>query len=489
MDSKLDTISQAMDRLAVTPEKHGLSRDEQVALNGLPASEREISRLRAELEAVRAPRARDTTLASPTTMLTTGVPAIDRVLLGAQGMTLRDVVETVITSRRLVFSIIVLVVGGAMLSTWRNGPVYRANALVQVSKTERSLATALSGSAQFIEEEATVPKEMQILESRSILGSVVDKLQLDIAEKPLHFPMVGRAIAAMNRLGDSAPGVWFVSLGEFWPLLSAYAWGGERITVDVFDVPVTYMGEDNQFTVVAGQDSGYVLLDPSGQRLESGTIGALIEVPLPNNERVRLRLTELRARPGVHFTLMREPRIAAVADLDTALSVKEQTGTTGNGLISVSHLSEYPKKSAQIVNEVVNTYVSQHVAHKGSEAQKTLQYMEQQLPPLKKTLEAAEDALNKFRLQRGTADLTRETQELLHQIVSIEATRSELLTRRDELLRKLTPQSPQAPAVRPDLDDSARETLRRFRAGQSAEVAAVNAQVNGLDKQLEVLNA
>ena len=103
--------------------------------------------------------------------------------------------------------------------------------------------------------------------------------------------------------------------------------------------------------------------------------------------------------------------------------------------------------SVEALNEIANIYVRLNVEQKSAEAQKTLEFLDKQLPMIKNQLEAATTALNEYRLQKGSVDLNIETQSILEGVVEKRTQITLLQQKRDELRRGFTPSHPSVIAI------------------------------------------
>ena len=110
----------------------------------------------------------------------------------------------------------------------------------------------------------------------------------------------------------------------------------------------------------------------------------------------------------------------------------------GSGILAISLQGQSPIDVRNKVNEIANVYVRQNVERKSEEAQKTLSFLEEQLPVVKQDMEAAEVALNTYRLEKGSVDLPLETQAILETIVTIEGQLNGLRQERDKVLQSFT---------------------------------------------------
>ena len=133
-----------------------------------------------------------------------------------------------------------------------------------------------------------------------------------------------------------------------------------------------------------------------------------------------LFVSELRAEPEDQaFWLQRSPRISSIRALSGALEVEEQGDWSGILMLSVE--GRDPESVRDQANEIANVYVRQNVERKSAEAAQTLEFLDEQLPIVRQDMEAAELALNSYRLEKGSIDLPLETQSILETIVTLEA--------------------------------------------------------------------
>ena len=100
---------------------------------------------------------------------------------------------------------------------------------------------------------------------------------------------------------------------------------------------------------------------------------------------------------------MRQSGANAISDLIKTLTVAEKGKKTG--ILELTIESTSPDSALQTLNEIANIYVRQNVEQKSAEAQKTLEFLEKQLPMLKEQLDAATSALNDYRTRHGSIDL------------------------------------------------------------------------------------
>jgi tyrosine-protein kinase Etk/Wzc len=119
-------------------------------------------------------------------------------------------------------------------------------------------------------------------------------------------------------------------------------------------------------------------------------------------------ISKLIARPGTEFKVVRRSTETAVELLRRVFIAKERGKKSG--IVEVTLNGPEQEKIGLILDEILKTYVRQNVNKRSAEAEKTLKFLENQLPNLKKEMETAEATYNSYRQSRGSLDLNIETQ-------------------------------------------------------------------------------
>ncbi|HET9596499.1 MAG TPA: polysaccharide biosynthesis tyrosine autokinase [Anaeromyxobacteraceae bacterium] len=331
----------------------------------------------------------------------------------------------------------------ALLAT----PVYRSDAVVQVEERSRGIA-GLEELTSMFSSATPAETEIEILRSRTLLGLVVDELALDVVAEPRHLLLVGAPVARARdgRSAASAP-----------PGLGRYGWGGERIGLERLEVAPRLLGEPLRLTALgAGR---YRVEAPGGEVLVEGDVGRPVvsgaDPDDPGMPSLAVFVSELRARPGTQFTVQRLARDTAVDALQLGLAVAERGRKTG--VLELALEGPDPVRAARVLDAVARLYVRQNVERKSAEAEKTLEFLNGQLPQLRANLEAAEGALNAYRGKRGQVDLSLQAKAALDGAVEVERRLSELELQKAELLRRFTPDHPALRALADKIERLGRE--------------------------------
>jgi len=364
-----------------------------------------------------------------------------------EGLALGEIIAVLIDYRWLIATISLLAVAIGLAWLLVVKPVYRADGLLQVEEKSSGVGS-LKALQPLLGDDTTVSAEIEILSSRMVLGRVVAKLKLDIIAKPRTLPLLGSAVAKRYE-GDEPNSPW---LG-----LSSFAWGGERIQGDSLDVPQVQL--DQLHTLIAGEGGAFEVFDEDDQLVLKGKAGMRA-----SNQDYAIFVADLKARPGTQFWLIKLSAETAIDDLRRNYSVKERGKKSG--VLELSLLGQDPAEIGLVLDDIQNTYVRQNVERRSAEAEKTLKFLETQLPALKTQLDSAEAAYNNYRQSRGSLDLNLETQAILKSLVDVENAAVLLKQERDELRQHFKPEHPRIEAM-----DNKLQRLNERRKQFDAEVA------------------
>lgn len=300
-------------------------------------------------------------------------------------------------------------------------PQFQAEALVLL-ESKKSGVQFSEDIAEMLSPESEAITEIEILKSRLVLDRVVEALRLDEVAQPVRLPVVGNFL---SRYEVPKPEVEW---------LAGYAWYSEKIVVSDFEYPASWFG--SSLEIVKEPSNKFTLITPDQVRM-SGEVGELLNEP---SSGLKIRITELEGAVGSQYVVKKMIPLEAVNALRSKLTVTEKS--RNSGVLRIAMVSENAEKSAAIVAQVVDAYVLQNVGRSAEEAERSLQFLNKQLPNIQTQLRTAESALNDYRLQSETIDLNYEAQTILERAVALDAQLSALSLEETELSRRYTVNHP-----------------------------------------------
>lgn len=340
---------------------------------------------------------------------------------------LLDLLDVVLDQRWLIAgtTAVVLALGGAY--AFMATPIYEADTLIQVEDSKGAGAAGFLGDAgSLFDIKSPATAEIEILRSRLVVGQAVENLKLDLTVTPKYLPMVGQWLA---RRATTLSNPGFMGI-------SGYVSGNESISVEHMHVSPELEGD--RFSLVA-TTGGYEVRAPDGTVLAQGVPNQPLDFAL-NGQKADILVASVNAKPGAEFFVTKRPRLGVVENLQKSLAITEKGKQSG--VISSSLQGSNPVLTATILNEISNFYVRQNVERKAAEAEKSIGFLNTQLPELRKQLEGAENKFNKFRNQTGTFNLSEEAKGMMDQSVAMRVKLLEAQQKRQDLQARFTAQHP-----------------------------------------------
>lgn len=329
-------------------------------------------------------------------------------------------------------------------------PIYEVNALLQVESNKGSMGAIGSEMNGLFEEKTQTGTEIELIKSRMVLGKAAIELNLDIVIAPLYRPIIGKLIA-----------------------------GTEPRELGITQLTVPEAWQNQALTLTVTGKSSFEIRSPMGELIGSGHV----DLPLVDHSAgVGLFVNRLNAPVGQRFSVTKLSDLLAISRLAGGLSLAEKG--RGTGLIELTYSSPDPAYGARVLNQVANNYMRQNVERKSAEAQQTLSFIEQQLPELKKQLEASEVRFNDYRSRIGSVDISAESGILLQQSVGAETGLVALQQKRKELLATFTTEHPAVKTLDAQIS-SIRSQQNQF-AGQIDKLPKTQQELLRLTRDLQV---
>ncbi|MGC0865102.1 tyrosine-protein kinase Wzc [Pantoea agglomerans] len=324
----------------------------------------------------------------------------------SNGWDLAHLVGQLIDHRWIIVAVTAFFMLAGTLYTLFATPIYSADALVQVE--QKNASTVLNEIDSILPPTPASDTEIEILESRMVIGKTVDDLGLDTVVEQNYFPVIGKGL---SRLMGNKPA---------------------SIAISRLEIPRT-IDKRNVELEVTGPDSYTVSKD--GDELFKGKVGQL-----ESHGDISMLVSEIHADEGTSFTVTKLNNLQAIRSVLSNLTVADKGKDTG--VLGLEYLGEDPEQISKVLNQIVNNYLLQNVERKSAQAEKSLEFLRTQLPAVRSKLDEAEDKLNTFRRQNESVDLSLEAKSALDSSVSVQSQLNELTFREAEVSQLFTKDHP-----------------------------------------------
>lgn len=305
--------------------------------------------------------------------------------------------------------------------------VYSTDAMILVEDKKSAASAALLGDLGSLAGGGGVKSpadaEIEILNSRLILGQTIRNLNLDIQ-------IIDNKNGIFNRLISQDK----IKL-DYTSNAVRYSKNLSSFEIQKFDIPTFYQDEplvlnfldQNQFTL--SHEDQVVFKGKLNQTNHSQSQMGQWNVQINSNTPFKQT-----------FTLQKLSIPSAIKNFKERYGASEKGKLTG--VIGLSFSGTDKTHITQVLNNVLHVYSVQNIERKNLESEQTLSFLDKQLPELRKQLENSEIKFNKFREQYNTVDVTQESELLLRQNVELEKMKIELKQKQAELAAKYTPDHP-----------------------------------------------
>ncbi|WP_206187246.1 tyrosine-protein kinase Wzc [Serratia marcescens] len=326
---------------------------------------------------------------------------------GNDEIDLGRLIGTLLDHRWLIVGIVTLFATFGVLYSLFASPVYQSDALIQVEQnTGNSLLNSLSEMIPNSRPDSST--EIELIQSRMVIGKTVDDLALDTSIEEKYFPIVGKGWARL--VGDKQ----------------------SEVMISRFSVPSEMLGVPLELKIL--ENGNFSLFDDDNEIIK-GKIGTFL-----STNGVSILVSDTDAKPGTTFFLTKKAKLVAINDVLNSLTVQDKGKDTG--VLAMSYLGESPILVTKTLAGITENYLLQNIERKSEEAGKSLAFLKQQLPSVRATLDASENKLNKFRQDNDSVDLSLEAKSVLDSVVSVETQLNELTFKEAEISKLYTKEHP-----------------------------------------------
>ena len=328
--------------------------------------------------------------------------------------------------------IIVAGILGVFVAMWIR-PVYKVDALLQIeSKNNKSMGMT-GGLSSLFATTSPAETEIELIKSRHIIGDAVEKMNLLYVATPIN-----KLDRLLHREG--------------------------RMELSRFERPESSIQKNKKiipWVAVATDSASFDLYDHHNQKILSGAVGTTYRFPYANDTAC-IHIYRMDATPGQKFEIVKEERLDAIDEFKKAFDIKEKGKKTG--ILEFSYQDIYPDRATKVLNEIATSYLRQNVEQRNAEAQKTLEFLEKQLPDVKAKLDSSLLKFNTYRNKVGSVDIGAETQLILEKRNKLQQSLLELQQRKQSAVRLFQPEHPTVKTLEDQENNLKRELANNYAA-------------------------
>ncbi len=294
-----------------------------------------------------------------------------------------------------------------MSLAYTSTPIYKTDALIQVEKKKNSFSVP-GELGELISPNASSQAEIALILSRSNLLKTVDKYNLNILVSQ-HYD------SFLKDLYDR--------------VLKNKA----IINIEQFDL--SSHPEQTDLMLKFIDKNNYVLLTSDDEIILQGQSEQLIE---NNGNKIQLSYSNIEKNDV--FFLKRISDFDAISMLRSDLTISEQGSDTG--VLNLSLQGTDPEKIKNVLNNIITDFFNQNINRHSEEIEKSLAFLKDNIPEVRKVLDLSEQKLNNYRQAHDSVDLGLEAKSVLDLMIQIESELNDVELKLLEVKRNFTPKHP-----------------------------------------------
>ena len=299
---------------------------------------------------------------------------------------------------------------GVFVAMWIR-PIYTVDALLQIETKNNKSAGLMNGLGSLFATTSPAETEIELIKSRQIIGEAVEKLNLQYDAEPIN--VIDRILHHEGRM-----------------------------ELNKYEIPWDKIPDTEDITpwIAEAIDScTYKLIDHNKKVVLTGTVGKTYHFAYAGDT-ATFSVFNMDATAGQRFKLTKRSRLDAISKFKKAFDVGEKGKKTG--ILEFSYQDIYPDRATKILNEIATSYLRQNVEQRNAEAQKTLEFLEKQLPAVKAQMDSSLLKFNTYRNKVGSVDIDAETRLVLEKRNKLQQNLLELQQKKQSAIRLFQPEHP-----------------------------------------------
>ena len=344
---------------------------------------------------------------------------------------------------------------GVFIAMWIR-PIYQVDALLQIeNKGNKGPAAAMMGGlGNLFASSSPAETEIELIKSRQVIGDAVDKMRLQYYAVPM-----SKVDRLLHKEG--------------------------RMELNQLEIPWSKVPEEDRekpwYALIT--DSLTFNLKDHNNNLVAKDLHAKETYKIPYaGDTVTFSVLRMNVKKGQKFALTKATRLDAIDTFRSAFDIKEKGKKTG--ILQFSYQDIYADRATEILNEIANAYLRQNVERSNAEAQKTLEFLEKQLPEVKAQMDSAMLRFNNYRNRVGSVDINAETKIVLERRNKLQQDLLLLQQKKQDAVRLFQPEHPTIKTYEEQENALKRELAHN--SSESKKLPATQQEVLKLSNEVEL---
>jgi tyrosine-protein kinase Etk/Wzc len=368
---------------------------------------------------------------------------------------LKTILKLLIKKKNFIIIISLSVLVISMLSISFKPTYYQSKILLKIQNAQQSYlsntnSNGLDVNSTRLQEPISV--QIALLKSDFILKSVIDALGLNITITPHN-----KFLKDNNQLS-------------------------------FHDLTVSSKLLNKKLELVVVDDHRYQLYNSKGKLLFEGKTG---ENTIDQHHSIGLMIDTINALPGSRFTLIKKSDYAIINQIRSNLSITNLNGTEDNNenavaLIQLSLTGKNPQSVLDMLNKIASIIQEKNINLKYQQTDKSLSFLNHELPILQESLQQAEQKLNTYRATSGRINVELQTEYLINHLSNLDKELENIRVKKTNLLQQYTLHHPLIIALSDEQDELENERQKLLK--QLRELPASNQEDVDLMRDVKIKN-
>jgi tyrosine-protein kinase Etk/Wzc len=361
------------------------------------------------------------------------------------------IIKILLAKKKMIFLISLSICISSMLYVFFKPTYYQSKILLTIQNTQLNSPKNMNPSDPTTMQEP-ISIQLALLKSDFILQSVIEALKLNI-----HLSQKN------NILKDKEP-----------------------LVIQHFNVPSYLLNK--KLELVIKDKNHYQLYDSKKKLLLNGEPG---KNAIDASHTISLNIEAINTLPNSRLVLTKKSDYEILKNIRSHLSITDLSNPTDNSenavaILQLSLIDKNPQFILDMLNKIAVMTQKNNIYLKYLHADKTLAFLQQELPILKKSLENAEETLNQYRASNGRINVELQTSYLINHLSNLDKDLENIRVKKTNLLQQYTYHHPMIISLNEEENEI--EKQRAYLIKQLRELPASNQEDVNLLRDVKIKN-